>query len=249
MESAEAVPKERLAELLAGIAALPEDWPLSGSLRPRVLERLVHHAYGRPVRHSAETGTGKSTLLFSHLSAHHLVFTKDDRGDGDSLADVRGSPLLAVDHVEFVVGPTQLTLPSYRFTHPLDVVLIDGAHGFPFSQLDYYFLYPPLEAGGLLVLDDIHIRAVNDLFRFLRADAMFALVEVVRTTAFFRRTTAPVFNPLDDGWWLQRYNLAVLPPLAGLALTEKLKAMIPRGMKERLRTLRRSYGPTERRRR
>src|SRR5215468_6590264 len=106
-------------ELVDEIASLPEDWPLSGSLRPKVIERLAHHAGARTLQHSAETGTGKSTLLLSHLSPHHLVFAKDDTGAGDSLAGVRASPLMRADAVEFVVGPTQRTLPSHRFTAPL----------------------------------------------------------------------------------------------------------------------------------
>jgi hypothetical protein len=35
---------------------------------------------------------------------------------------------------------------------------------------------------------------------------MFELVQVVERTAFFRRTTALVFDPFGDGWWLQGYN-------------------------------------------
>ena len=235
--------------MLREIRALPPDWPLSGSLRPRVLERLAYHAGSRPLAHTAETGTGKSTLLLSHLSAHHLVFTKDDAGDGDSLSTVLGSPLLRRDAVELVVGPSQRTLPLHVFGAPLDLALIDGPHGFPFAQLEYYYLYPQLAPGALLVIDDVHIRAVNDLFRFLRAEAMFSLVEVVHTTAFFRRTDAPRFDPFQDGWWEQRYNLRSLPPLAGLSLAGTVKGLIPLRLKEALRRLRPGYVPIARRRR
>jgi hypothetical protein len=229
------------------VLALPAEWPLSGSLAPQVLERLLHHASAARLAASAETGTGKSTLLLSHLSAHHTVFTKDDAGDGDSLAEVRASPLLRRETVEFVVGPTQVTLPAHRFDRPLQLALIDGAHGFPFPHLDYYFLYPHLTAGALLVLDDVHIRGVNDLFRFCRADAMFEVLEVVRTTAFLRRTDVPVFDPLGDGWWLQRYNMRAWPPLAGLPAAGRLKALIPLPLKEALRSLRPGYVPIARR--
>ncbi|HJQ73773.1 MAG TPA: class I SAM-dependent methyltransferase [Gaiellaceae bacterium] len=230
-----------MSDALARIAALPDDWPLAGSLPPAVLTRLAAHLAARSVRRSAETGTGKSTLLFSHASARHTVFTLDDAGAGDSLRAVRESPLLRRDAVEFVVGPSQRTLPAYRFVEPLDAVLIDGAHGFPFAQLDYYHLYPHLAPGALLVLDDVHIRAVNDLFRVLRDDAMFALLEVVRTTAFFARTEAPALDPLGDGWWLQGYNRRVLPPLAGLPFAERLKALIPARVKAGFRRRRGSH--------
>ena len=232
-----------MAKILEQIATLPDAWPFAGSLRRPVLERIAALAGTREIRNSAETGTGKSTLLLSHLSARHTVFTVDDSGAGDSLTVVRDSPLLRREVVEFVVGPTQRTLPRHAFAHPLDLVMIDGPHGFPFAQLEYYFFYPQLAPGALLIVDDIHIRAVNDLFRVLRADAMFELVDVVRTTAFFRRSEAPTLDPLGDGWWLQRYNLKLLPLPAGLPLLEKLKSLIPWPLKERLRGLRKSYVP------
>jgi len=214
-------------EILERIQALPADWPSAGSLRPPVLARLAHHASVREVRRSAETGTGKSTLLLSHLSRRHSVFAPDDAGAGDSLATVRASPLLAPG-VEFVVGPSQRTLPAHRFEEALDLVLIDGAHAFPFPHLDYYFLYPHLAPGGVLVLDDVHVRSVNDLFRFLSTDEMFDLLEVVHTTAFFRRTAHPTFDPLADGWWLQGYNRTVLPVPAGLSWSAKLRTLARR---------------------
>jgi hypothetical protein len=76
-------------------------------------DRAPHRrASGRPFR---ETGTGKSTLLLSQLSGHHVAFTRDDVGDGDSLPEVRASPLLRREVVEFVVGSTQETLPVPPF--------------------------------------------------------------------------------------------------------------------------------------
>ncbi len=228
-----------VTDVLTRIAALPDDWPLAGSLRADVLRQIAERA--GPVRRSAETGTGKSTLLLSHLAGHHTIFARDDAGEGGSLAAVRASPLLRAATVEFVVGPSQQTLPAHRFAGALDLVLLDGAHGFPFTHLDYYFLYPHLAPGALLVLDDVHIRSVNDLFRFLRADAMFEPLEVVHTTAFFRRTAAPVFDPCGDEWWLQGYNRKTLPPLAGLPLGARLKALVPAPIMDAIRRLRGSH--------
>ncbi len=130
------------------------------------------------IHHSVETGSGASTLLFSHLSEHHTVFALD--GGSGSIANIRRSPLLRPNVVTFVEGPTQATLPRHRFTESLQLVLIDGPHGYPFPDLEYYFLYPHLETGALFILDDIHIPTVQNLFRFLRRDAMFELEEVVQ---------------------------------------------------------------------
>jgi hypothetical protein len=110
--------------------------------------------------------------------------------------------------VEFVLGPTQLTLPRYSFTSRFHIIFIDGPHGFPFPNMEYYFFYPHLVEGGLLIVDDIHIPTIHQLYEFLKEDVMFEHMSNVGSTAFFRRTAAPLFDPLGDGWWLQNYNKA-----------------------------------------
>ncbi len=145
--------------------------------------------------HTAETGTGKSTLFFSHLSTDHNVFTRDDRGDGNSLRQVVESPLLNRAHVDFILGPTQQRLARYAFTDPLQIVVLDGPHGYPFPEMEYYYFYPHLDVNALLVIDDIHIPTICRLFEFLREDEMFDFLEIVHTTAFLRRNQARCSTP------------------------------------------------------
>lgn len=192
-----------LGRMLEAVRQLPWDWHGAGTVANAVLDAVVRHAGGRRIRHSMETGSGRTTLLFSHLSVHHQVFAVDA---GGSISQVRSCPLLNPGAVEFVEGPTQQTLPLHRFEHPLQLAMIDGPHGYPFPDLEYYYIYPHLETGALLIVDDIQIPTIRNLFCFLKADEMFELVEVVEQTAFFRRTGAEVFHPLCDGWWLQKYN-------------------------------------------
>jgi hypothetical protein len=207
------------------IVALPANWHGAGVLRPEVLHTFVDLVGNQRVAHSAETGTGKSTLLLSHLSSDHKVFTKDDDGGGDSLRRVRESPLLNRDFVDFIIGPTQVTVPNYSFDHSLDLVFIDGPHGYPFPDLEYLTFYPHLSHRALFVLDDIHIATIKNLFLFLREDKMFDLVCVTGNTAFFHRTDAPTFDPLGDGWWLQQYNARRLP--LRRRMSEAARARIP----------------------
>ena len=195
-------------ELQRWIAEVAPSLHTAGTFSTRAFEGIMRHAASRKIHCSAETGSGATTLLMSHLSEHHLVFALDD-GNG-SVANIRRSSLLRADRVEFVEGPTQRTLPQYCFEEKLQFALIDGPHGYPFPDLEYYYLYPHLESGALLVVDDIHIRSVHNLFEFLQADNMFRLEEVVGTTAIFARTDTPTFDPLGDGWWLQAYNRKLL---------------------------------------
>ncbi len=196
-------------ELIREIDALPKDWHLAGSVSMRVLNAIARLTKGRGIHRSVETGSGKTTLLLSHVSRRHSVFAAE--GDNHSITAVRDSPLFNSATVEYVEGPTQVTLPRYEFTEPLQFALIDGPHGYPFPDLEYYYLYPHIEPGGLLVVDDVHIPTIRHLFDFLKDDEMFGLVEVVDTTGFFRRTDAALFNPKGDGWWRQNYNRRRFP--------------------------------------
>jgi hypothetical protein len=207
----------------------------AGTFPARTFDAILRHAVQKPIRNSAETGSGASTLLFSHVSEKHTVFALDD--NSGSVVNVRRSPLLRADRVTFIEGPTQQTLLRHRFADKLQLALIDGPHAYPFPDLEYYFLYPHLDTGALLILDDIHIRSVHNLFEFLRRDAMFDLVEVVGSTAFFRRTAAPVFNPLGDGWPEQGYNKK---PLLQYVWRESARNLIPSPLRNGLQRWRRS---------
>ena len=213
----------------------------AGTMSGEALTAIARHASRRRIQRSVETGCGATTLLLSHLSEQHTVFALDI---GGSVANVRRSPLLREGVVSFVEGPSQRMLPQHQFDEQLQLAVIDRPHAYPFPDLEYYFLYPYLETGALLVLDDIHIRSINNLFHFLRRDEMFRLDEVVRTTAFFTRTEAPTFDPIGDGWGQQRYNAHTL---LRYDWRSALKGILPRRLLRGLAAYRhsREQGKTE----
>ena len=199
---------EALRAVLVEVVRIAPSLHKAGTFSAGVLDAIVRHATARPVQHSVETGSGASTLLFSHVSEDHTVFAVD--GGTGSIRSIENSPLLRREAVTFVEGPTQLTLPRHTFADRLQLALIDGPHGYPFPDLEYYHLYPHLDPDALLIVDDIQIPTITNLFDFISADEMFDLQEVVETTAFFRRTDAPAFPQTGDGWWTQRYNKRAL---------------------------------------
>ena len=142
------------------------------------------------------------------------------------------SPLLKRETITFVDGPTQRTLPSHPFPSKLQAVLLDGPHAYPFPDLEYFYFYPHIEERGLLVIDDIQIRTIHNLFRFLCREDMFRLLGVTGNTAFFERTARPVFDPWNDGWWLQHFNRRVL---WRYAWRDKLKSAVPLGWRPVMR--------------
>lgn len=194
--------------IVESIRSLPPNWHAKGSLNLAVIDRIFQCADG--ARDTAETGCGKSTLALSHASRRHVVFACDvppgENPEAHSLNKVRNSALLKEGVCEFVIGSTQQTLPVFRFDRDFGLVLLDGPHGYPFPDLEYYYFYPHIKTGGWLVVDDIHIPSVAIMMDVLKDDAMFSPERVVRTTAFSRRTDAPLFPPLADGWWGQGYN-------------------------------------------
>ncbi len=193
-----------LNKVIEGIASLPSDWHKSGSISQSVLNTILKHAKQlKNIEHTAETGSGKSTLLFSHISPNHLVFSLDN---GDSMSAVKGSNLFRSERVTFIEGPTQKTLPAYKFSEKFDIVLIDGPHGYPFPDLEYFYFYPQIKTGGLLLVDDIAIPTIKSMFKILKAAYMWELLEVVDNFAVFKRTESPLIDPYSDSWWLQGFN-------------------------------------------
>ena len=221
------------------ILALPEDFHEAGVLSKAVLQAILRHSSNLELLHSVETGSGKSTLLLSWLSRHHVAFTLEAYGahPADSFLNVQSSDLLNSDSVEFILGPTQKTLPNHSFEKPIQLALIDGPHGFPFPQLEYYYLYPQLEENALLIIDDIQIPTIAQLNDFIAADEMFEPIETVATTSFFRRTSSPVFDPYSDGWWLQNFNQQTLTQQRGFRtkIYDQLEKSFGRGTADRVR--------------
>ena len=196
----------QISALIDEIAKLPNDWHKAGTVSLKVLQKIAQYADQLGTIHnSVETGSGKTTLLFSHISSNHLVFAKD-MGTG-SITQVKASPLFNAKNVTFVEGSTQVTVPNHRFNHKVQIALIDGPHGYPFPDIEYYYFCPLLETGGYLVIDDIKIPSIKRMFDIIKSDAMFSLVEVVdNNTAFFRRSEATLIDPQDDDWTLQGFN-------------------------------------------
>jgi hypothetical protein len=86
----------------------------------------------------------------------------------------------------------------------LDLVLVDGAHAFPVPFLDWYYGAEKLKAGGLMVVDDIHLLTGTMLADFMGADPRWEPVvrDDVNHFAIYRKRVHPVH---DDDWTRQPY--------------------------------------------
>lgn len=145
----------------AGAAA---NWQLDG----RLLEWLAGEV--RLGGRSLETGCGYSTIVLGQLSAQHTAVSPLAAEHARIDAWCRREDV-SLERVRFVEAASERCLPALDLAEEsLDLVLIDGDHAFPVPALDWYHTAPLLARGGLLVVDDVHIRACGDVAAFLRAD-------------------------------------------------------------------------------
>lgn len=205
-------------KILDEIISLPETFHGSGVACSEVLRQIADLFNGH-IDFSIETGCGLTTLLLSQISNNHLVFSIND---GNSIEAVKKSNLLKKESVRFIEAPTQKSLPHFKFDNKIDLALLDGPHGYPFPDLEYYFIYPHIKEGGFLIIDDIQIPTINRMYKILKEDKMYDIFKIVNTTAILKRTSCDVFDPYADGWWLQEYNRRRYP----CGIKQKIKKLL-----------------------
>jgi hypothetical protein len=205
---------KRVQEILARLSGVAHR---GGAFSSDVLIAIAEVLPDYPIV-SLETGCGKSTVMFSNLASQHFVFAYDDRDAAESsVMMVQSDPEFQTANTTFVYGPTQRTLPGYRFPDGLmfDVILIDGPHGYPFPDLEYALLYDRLKPGGILILDDVHIASIGAMYDLLREDRMYEEIGVFSTTGLLRRSSIEGVPSDGDHWFEQNYNVSRFPlPMA-----------------------------------
>jgi precorrin-6B methylase 2 len=169
------------------------------AMAPAALSGILQRG---PFRSSLETGCGGSTIVLSHASDRHIAFAIE--GADRSISALRQHSELRCETVTFVEGETMNTVPGYQFEGDVDLALLDGPHAYPLPQIEFAYLFPRIRIGGWLVMDDIQIPSVYELFHFLRNEPSVTLEEVIVRTAFFRTVSVVEHGP--DGWAQQSMN-------------------------------------------
>ncbi len=174
----------------------PADWSVSNDVL-RFISDLV-----RPGMSTLETGAGQTTVALAASGAKHVCITPDK----DQIRRIQAylEPLGLVDSVHFIQQSSDVALPSGRgVPDQLDLVLIDGAHRFPFPVLDWHYTQERVPVGGIMIVDDFRMPSVRILYDFLVGEDEWELVKAFQVTAIFRRTkkTVSVWD-----WADQRIN-------------------------------------------
>lgn len=172
----------------------PEDGtPVVLGLHPAALRFIQEHVDASCV--TLETGCGLSTVVFAVKGSQHTVIapSAEEFEIIKAYCRDRGIP---TDQVDFIAKPSQQVLPGYA-SPPLDMVLIDGGHGFPAPYLDWFHTAGKLKTGGFLIVDDVWLWSCEVLRDFLVEQPQWEVV-----AEYEGRTS--VFRKLADGSeWLE----------------------------------------------
>jgi hypothetical protein len=160
-----------------------------------------------------ETGSGASTIVFAAARTEHVAVTPDP----DEEARVRRSCEelgISSDGVTFRVGYSHDVLPQLP-ERTLDLVLLDGAHGFPYPILDWWHLAPRIAIGGRLLLDDAYMPPVAGLVDYASGSKAWEVERSIGYRTVVVRKLADELPPFD--WAGERIGgrmtFRYLPPL------------------------------------
>jgi hypothetical protein len=172
------------------------------------IERTV-----QPGMATLETGAGASTIVFAARGADHEAVTPSAEEAERITAECerRG---IATERLRFRIGSSADVLRTWD-ARPLDLVLVDGAHAFPYPTLDWWFLAPHLKVGGLMLLDDAYMPPVAAVVDHLRGSPAWRLEQPVSFRTAAARKLAEEEPP---GEWKGersggRMSFRYLPPL------------------------------------
>lgn len=149
-----------------------------------------------------ETGSGISTILFGGWGVQHRCVAPG-QVEIDAIADYCRAHDISLERVTFDVAPSDAALTVLPADDPpLDVVLIDGSHGFPVPMIDWYYGAGRLKRGGIVVVDDVHLPAVQILDQFLDLDPRWKSVKRDPKWVAYERLSD---GPVGEDWYMQPF--------------------------------------------
>jgi len=166
----------------------------------------------QPGTATLETGAGASTIVFAARGAEHEAVTPSAE-EAERIRAECAHRTISTERVRFHVGSSHQVLPAWS-PRPLDLVLVDGAHGFPYPILDWWWLAPHVRVGGTMLLDDAYMPPVAALVDALRADPAWEILGAVGYRTVIVRKLAeglPAFD-WERGRIGGRMSFRYLPP-------------------------------------
>jgi hypothetical protein len=188
-----------------------------------------------PDAKTLETGIGMSTILFALRSLEHTCIVPAEQ-QVDLLRDYCLRKEISLEHVHFIIDYSQNVLPGLE-REDLDLVLIDGGHGYPIPAIDWFYTAPMLKKGGILIIDDVQIWTGLELKRFLAEEDSWKLIRnFARSTVYAKESNEYVREWLFQPYIVRKSRLPgmlnLLRNALGLLMRGKLSILVNKVRKE-----------------
>ena len=185
-------------------------WHEGGFHESHIRCMIRHLAPFTPGFSLVETGAGQSTALFLALGAKRVVSVAPDKELFDRIRQLCAQGGVSAAALEAHVDFSERALPAFAFANEetFDAALIDGGHGWPTVFVDFCYMNMALRPGGLLMVDDVQLHAVQELLKLLLAQPLFEFLEQRNKLTFFRKKWKQPMLPDFGG---QPY-IAKMPP-------------------------------------
>jgi hypothetical protein len=220
------MPRSLVAELRRDLPGLHAGGTEYWGLAWPALEWLEREL--RPGMATLEVGSGASTLVFAAAGTEHEAVTPapEEEQRFREECTVRG---IDGSRVSFQIGLSHEVLQSLM-PRPLELALIDGAHGFPYPILDWWFVAPRLIVGGRVLIDDAYMPPVAALVDALRAQPHWEIEGAVGYRTVVARKLAEGLPSFDwEGERIGgRLNFRYLPPAARALATARHRTFTTR---------------------
>jgi hypothetical protein len=169
----------------------------------------------KPEARTLETGLGVSTVLFALWGCQHTCVVYSE-AEVTACQEHLASRGISAESITFHIGPSERVLPNLKL-RDLDLVFIDGCHGFPLATIDWFYAASMLRADGVAVLDDAQLRHVRlGLFDFLNRDPRW-----IRTR---RRPKWVAYQRRESGALSEEW---VQQPFLGIPIVNRYKELVP----------------------
>ena len=149
-----------------------------------------------------ETGIGLSTVLFAAWGCDHLAVCPDP-GQATVIEAYCTENGIYTDSLTFDVRRSEVALPDRLDSGELDLVFIDGCHGFPSSIIDWFYAAGRLRREGVVVFDDVQLPQVSLLIEsFIEPDDRWQELETTPKWRAYRRMSEGF---LGEEWFVQSF--------------------------------------------
>lgn len=184
-----------------------------GGLTHRIGERLIAEIARHDAPRVIETGAGASTLLFCTLEPQAVTSIAPDAALRDRMLAAASEREISTERLDFICDRSELALPKLAEAgERFDVALIDGSHNWPAVFVDFCYLNLMMPVGGAMLVDDVQLYSVAQLYNLLRKQEEYEYVGLDDKMATFRKV---IDHPWLPEWRAQPYieeNTVVDPP-------------------------------------